>query len=125
VVIEDELVVDGEALAGEDPRAAAVRDALAEPTPESRADGLRQAGVRLVVVEDVERVAVPEVAGDTVWEDDDLRVVDAGPAVPAPRPADGWVAAMALAWLGWGSLLPVALLRLRQLRRTRRAQLSG
>jgi hypothetical protein len=32
---------------------------------------------------------------------------------------------MALAWLAWGSLLPVALLRLRQLRRTRRAQLSG
>ncbi|RYC10850.1 hypothetical protein [Nocardioides zhouii] len=122
VVVEDQLVVDGETLAGEDPRAAEVRDGLAAPTPEARAEALRAAGVRLVVVEDVDRVEVPEVAGDTVGEYGELRVVDVGPGAAPPQPTGAWVTAMAVAWAAWASLLLVGMVRLRRARRSNFAQ---
>lgn len=117
VVIEDQLVVDGRTLAGEDPRAAEVRDALAAPTPEARAARLRAAGVRLLVEEDLDRGVVPEVAGDTVWEDGGLRVVDAGPGAPPPTPSATSATVMAAAWCVWASLLFVGLLGRRRARR--------
>jgi hypothetical protein len=118
VVVEDRLVVDGRSLAGEDPRAAEVRRALAQRTPEERTRGLRAAGVRLVVVEDLDGQAPPDIAGDVVWEDAGLAVVDVGPGAAPSAPSDAAVVAMVLAWSTWlGTALvgvPLRVLRLRR-----------
>lgn len=105
VVVEDQLLVDGEPVAGEDPRAAEVRTALERPGPEDRAAGLRDAGVRLLVVEQLPEVEVPAVTGDVVWEAAGLQVLDLGPGKPAPTVPAAWRVVMALAWAGWVGLL--------------------
>lgn len=105
VVVEDRLLVDGEPVSGEDPRAAEVRRALERPGPEDRADRLRDAGVRLLVVERLPGVAVPAVAGDVVWEAAGLQVLDLGPGEAAPTVPAAWRVVMALAWAGWLALL--------------------
>jgi hypothetical protein len=101
VVVEDQLVVDGRAIEGEDPRARSVREALDAPTPAGRAAGLRAAGVRLLVVEDLPGHPVPAVAGQEVWRGGELRVVDLGAGrSPAPSPR-AWVPVMGAAWGAW------------------------
>ena len=77
VVVNDELVVSGTRIAGEDPRAAQVRTALDAGSPEARAAALRAAGVSVVVVEQLEGYPVPAVAGTTTL-DGDLTVVELG-----------------------------------------------
>ncbi|MBC2934427.1 hypothetical protein [Nocardioides sp. zg-1228] len=109
VVVEDRLVVDGRALAGEDPSAADVRRALAAPDPGQRAARLREAGVRYVVVERLPGVEVPEVAGEEVGELDDLTLVDVGPGRPPSGVPAAWTVVMALAWTGWCGLPVLAL----------------
>ncbi len=101
VVVEDRLVVDGRSLAGEDPRAAEVRQALGESTPDERSRGLQAAGVRLVVVEDLDGQDLPEVAGDQVWQDTGLQLVDVGAGASPPTLPVGATAAMVLAWSAW------------------------
>jgi hypothetical protein len=119
VVVEDRLVVDGRPIEGEDPRAEEVRDALAEASPVGRAAGLRKAGIRLLVVEQLPGVSVPDVAGSVVWRGDSLAVVDVGSGDPVPGPPAGWRVAMALAWGLWCSLALVTVGRaLRHVRRT-------
>ena len=105
VVVNDELVVSGTRIAGEDPRAAQVRTALEAPSPEARAAALREAGVSVVVVEQIEGYPVPAVAG-TATLDGDLTVVELGPADEA-RPSAVRRAAMGAAWIGWLAV-PVA-----------------
>lgn len=102
-VANDELVVSGRRIAGEDPRAGAVARALAEPTPQSRSAALRAAGVSVAVVAEVPGVPVPELSG-TVLPAGDLTVVDLGPA-RSPEPARGRTVAVALGWVAWLALL--------------------
>ncbi len=108
VVVQDDLVVDGRQVAGEDPRAAEVEAALSRPTPGQRAEALRQAGIRWLVVEDLPGVDVPDVTGTEVWTGDGLRTVDLGPGAPAPAVPVGWRVSMGAAWALWVGLLVVA-----------------
>lgn len=105
VVVNDELVVSGTRIPGEDPRAVRVQTALEAPTPEARAARLRDAGISVVVVERIEGYPVPAVAG-TATLDGDLTVVELGPADEA-RPSGLRRAAMGAAWIGWLAV-PVA-----------------
>jgi hypothetical protein len=120
VVVEDRLVVDGRALAGEDPRATAVRRALEAPDAPQRASGLRDAGIRFVVVEQLPAVEVPEVEGDVVvGELDGLTVIDVGAGASATSAPAAWSVVMSLAWGGWLCLLVLAVFAwLRQVRRS-------
>jgi hypothetical protein len=104
VVVNDELVVSGTRIAGEDLRAAQVRAALDAPSPEARAAGLRAAGVSVAVAEAIEGYPVPPVAGTTTL-DGDLRVVELGSAEATPT-SPARRAAMAAAWSAW-LLVPV------------------
>lgn len=124
VVTSDVLVVDGVALAGEDPRVTAAAAALREPTPRSRAAALAGEGIGAVVVD---RRApggtrVPALAGTTVLDAGDLRVVALDAVVPRTVP-DWWVAAAATGWAAF-AVLPLAavLLGLRGLRRRPRTR---
>jgi hypothetical protein len=111
VVIEDRLVVDGRALDGEDPRAADVRRALEAPDERLRAAGLREAGIRYVVVEQLPDVDVPDLEGDVVRQLDGLTLIDLGSASAQPRPPVAWVLVMTLAWAGFSGLLALGLAR--------------
>lgn len=108
VVVEDQLIVDGRPIEGEDPRAERVRAALAASAPEQRAERLRGAGIRLLVVEDLPGAEVPEVTGEEVRVDDGLSIIDVGPGSPAPRVPATWRVAMYVAWSVWCSLLLLA-----------------
>lgn len=115
VLVEDQLVVDGRPIAGEDPRASAARAALGAPTAAGRAAGLRATGIRLLVVEQLAGRVVPDVRGREVWREGDLRVVDLGPGRPVAGAPPLWRTAMALSWAAWCALpllgAAVALLR--------------
>jgi hypothetical protein len=128
VVTSDLLVVDGVALAGEDPRVTAAAAALAEPTPQGRAAALAGEGVGAVVI-DLSApggAQVPAVAGTTVLDAGGLRVVSLPAVVPRTVPG-WWVAAAAAGWAAFVALpltaavlgLPGALRRARTRRGTR------
>lgn len=126
VVVNDVLIVSGRRLTGEDPRAAEVAKALDAGTPSARARALLEAGVSVVVVEDIAGYPVPAVQGRTAL-DGDLRVVTLGPAQDRPVPT-GRIAVMCLAWTGWlavllGPLL-VRLVRRRAARGRRQAAVT-
>jgi hypothetical protein len=99
VVVNDELVVSGTRIAGEDPRAAQVSEALAAGSPGERAAELRAAGVSVVVLEEIEGYPVPAVSGTTTL-DGDLTVVELGPA-EARSPSAVRRGAVGVAWAGW------------------------
>lgn len=99
VVVNDELVVSGTRIAGEDPRAAQVSEALAAGSPGERAAELRAAGVSVVVLEEIEGYPVPAVSGTTTL-DGDLTVVELGPA-EAGSPSAVRRGAVGVAWAGW------------------------
>lgn len=107
VVVNDELVVSGTRIAGEDPRAGEVRAALDAGTPEERAAALRAAGVSVAVVEQLEGYPVPALAGTTTLRGD-LTVIELGPA-PEGAASGARRAAMGTAWAVW-LLLPLAAL---------------
>ncbi|MFT4288267.1 hypothetical protein [Nocardioides sp.] len=101
-VSEDALVVDGHEIAGEDPRVRRVQAALAEPTPEERADALAREGIGWVVTErDV--AAAPEVAGEPVHDGPLLSVVRL--ADPVRRDQSG-----VAVWLAWAAYLLLAVI---------------
>lgn len=118
VVVNDELVVSGARIAGEDPRAALVAAALGADSPGARSAQLREAGVSVVVVEEIEGYPVPELAGTTTL-DGDLAVIELGPA-DASQPSRGRRALVAAAWMLW-LLVPVGALA-GGVRRRRRAR---
>ncbi|WP_299929836.1 hypothetical protein [uncultured Nocardioides sp.] len=119
VVVEDRLVVDGRPLAGEDPRAADVRRALEAPDERQRAAGLRDAGIRYVLAEQLPDVDVPDVEGDVVRQLAGLILIDLGPAAPEPRAPAAWMAVMSLAWGGWIGLAVIAFVQWMRDRRRR------
>ncbi|MCY4726196.1 hypothetical protein NYO98_07880 [Nocardioides sp. STR2] len=106
-VVNDELVVSGRALAGEDPASAAVARALREPTPAERSAALRRVGVSVVVAEQIEGYQVPVVEGRRVLAGG-LSVTTLG-AAPARTVSGGRWAAVLLAWGAWLSVLLVSL----------------
>ena len=99
VVVNDELVVSGTRIAGEDPRAVQVSEALDAPSPEARAAQLRAAGVSVVVVERIEGYPVPPVTGTTTLHGP-LTVVELGVAEEA-QPTAMQRASMGAAWSAW------------------------
>ena len=103
-VASDELSVDGHTIAGEDPRGAAVRVALAAADAEQRARKLAALGIGTVVTERGAG-ATPRVAGRTVLVTGELSVVGLGVPVRDSVPPRGWVVLMALAWLGFLGML--------------------
>jgi hypothetical protein len=108
VVSDGDLVVDGVTVRGEDPRAVAVRDALALPTAADRAAALRAEGIRWVVVEK-DAGASPVVAGEVVHDGPLLRVLRLAGAVRASPPGAGTVVAQVVAWTGFAGLVAIGL----------------
>jgi hypothetical protein len=117
VVVNDVLLVDGDPIAGEDPRAAEVAAALELTDPDDRADGLRQAGIRYVLREVLPGVGTPDVSGEEVHSTSGLRLQDLGAPGRRPQVTAARAVSMASAWVLWCALplLSLALTR----RRTR------
>jgi hypothetical protein len=109
-VASDVLVVDGVPLSGEDPRVRDAARALAEPTPEARAAALGRIGIGAVVIDPTAPGdPPPEIAGESLLDDPDLRVI-ALEAVDVRDVQTSWGVAMALAWLAFLTPLLLALL---------------
>ena len=97
----DVLVIDGVPLSGEDPRVEDAARALASPTPEERADALARIGIGAVVIDPTAPGGPqPEVAGELLLDDPDLRVVPLDDVDVRDVPT-GWRVAMAAAWLAF------------------------
>jgi hypothetical protein len=106
-VVSDVLVIDGRRLSGEDPRVSDAARALAEPTPAERAAALAGLGIGAVVVDPTAPgPAPPEIAGDLVLDEPDLRVVTLD-HVTVHDVQTSWEVAMTAAWLAF--VLPFAL----------------
>lgn len=99
-VANDDLVIGGEVLPGEDPRANAVGSALAGPDP---AEALGALGIRTVVVDTTAPGSVPDVRGETLLRGE-LTVIGlpAGSARVVPR---SWLLALTMSWLAFGVVL--------------------
>jgi hypothetical protein len=111
-VASDVLVVDGVPLSGEDPRVSDAARALAEPTPEQRAAALGRIGIGAVVTDPTAPGdPPPEVAGDSLLDDPDLRVT-ALDQVDVRHIQTSWRLAMAAAWLAFLAPFALALLAL-------------
>ena len=107
-VASDVLVVDGTPLAGEDPRVEEAARALAEPTPQERAAALARIGIGAVVTDPTAPGGVPpEVAGRTLLDGADLRVV-ALDSVDVREVQTSWQVAMAIAWAAFLAPLLIA-----------------
>ncbi|QIG42638.1 hypothetical protein G5V58_07480 [Nocardioides anomalus] len=120
-VASDVLVVDGVALAGEDPRVTAAARALEAPTPERRAAGLAALGIGAVATDRTAPAGAdqPDVAGERLVDDPTLQVTGLADVRERHVPA-GWRAAMALAWAAFvGGPLAAVSTAVRR-RRTRR-----
>lgn len=74
VLLDDDLVVGGVVVAGEDPRVRAVRVALAEPSPTARSAGLRAVGIGQVITHRDAGPPAPEIAGQVTHEGPLLQV---------------------------------------------------
>jgi hypothetical protein len=93
-VVDDRLLVRGTLLDGEDPRAAAVGQALAEPHP---AGGLGRLGISWVVVEHRTPGDVPNLSGlNQTYAGSDVSLYRVPDAAPAPQPSTGRVVAVAV-----------------------------
>ena len=109
-VASDVLVVDGVPLAGEDPRVQDAAEALAQPTPDERAAALARIGIGAVVIDPTAPgPSVPEVAGEPLLDDPELRVV-AVEDVDTRQLSTGWIVAMAIAWTAYLGLMVAAAL---------------
>lgn len=104
-VANDVLYVDGRPIPGEDPRAAEVGEALALGSAAERADALAALGVSVVVAEQIPGQDAPEIAGTTTFSQDGITVVEVAGTVRPDPVARSWIAAMAVAWLAWLSIL--------------------
>jgi hypothetical protein len=101
-VVDDDLVVTGELLEGEDPRAAAVDAVLADmPGPEELASELGRLGIGAVVYDSsAGPPGMPLDGLDEVWASGELTISTVpGPVASPPEPAAGRVVAVGLAWL--------------------------
>ena len=106
-VVNDELVVGDRTLAGEDPRTPQVLAALAEPTPQARSAALGRLGVG-VVARELDVPTTPaydaEVAGDRLYQGDDLELIALDTTAAAEATSRWWAAALTLAWSAFGAL---------------------
>lgn len=117
-VTNDQLIVSGILIEGEDPRAQAVRSALDAATPERRRQRLLELGVGWVVVDRSAPGEEVEVAGTLVSSAGGLETRRLGSAA-AMGVSRAWSAAMGAAWLCF--VAPVVVWVTRPLRhRTRR-----
>jgi hypothetical protein len=98
-VAQDALSVDGTPIPGEDPRAAAVGRALAQPAGPARTRALRGQGIG-VVVEEQPLPGAPAADGTVVHRGPELLVTAIGPAA-APAVPNTWRAAMAVSWASY------------------------
>jgi hypothetical protein len=96
-VASDVLVVSGVALAGEDIRFANVVSALELPSASERARGLEEVGIGTVAVERDAPGRVPRVAGQVLFDEDDLLIISL-PDPDQPRAPTSWFVLIALAW---------------------------
>jgi hypothetical protein len=103
VVADGDLRVGATVVTGEDPRTARARAALAQPTPQARADALRTLGVRWVLVEK-DAGDSPVVAGEVVHDGRLLRIVRLAGDVTPPDVATVSVVAQTLAWIAFAGL---------------------
>ena len=95
-------------MSGEDPRVDAAARALAQPTPGTRAAALARIGIGAVVTDPTAPGGVPpEVAGRTLLDGADLRVV-ALDSVDVREVQTSWQVAMALGWAAFLAPLPIA-----------------
>jgi hypothetical protein len=103
-VASDVLVIDGTPLSGEDPRVTDAARALVRPSPGTRAAALARIGIGAVVTDPTAPGdPPPEVAGQVLLDDPDLRVV----ALDGVRQRDvqtSWKVAMAAGWLAFAAL---------------------
>jgi len=100
-VASDVLVVDGVPLSGEDPRVSAAARALAEPSPQARAEALGRIGIGAVVIDPTAPGdPAPEISGDRLLDDPDLRLI-ALQDVDVREVQTSWRVAMAVAWLAF------------------------
>ncbi|MDP9823457.1 hypothetical protein [Nocardioides massiliensis] len=105
-VTNDELIVAGTTIPGEDPRAREVAAALAAPTPAERSAGLAEAGVGVAVVDRTAPGPVPELAGEVVHDGRWAAAIRLpGPVTEPPRGDGG--AAVVVAWAAYVGLLAV------------------
>ncbi|HNI70003.1 MAG TPA: hypothetical protein PLO27_01690, partial [Marmoricola sp.] len=103
----DALQVSGKPIRGEDPLAAAVAEQLALKDPRSRAEGISELGIKLVVSDLDAGIPADQVTGRVLLESPAVRVQELaeGPdeGTTSPRPGSvvllltGWVAFAALA----------------------------
>ncbi|WP_345529971.1 hypothetical protein [Nocardioides endophyticus] len=109
-LVNDQLLVDGVVVPGEDPRTPQVLDALAQPDPATRSAALEALGIGIVARElDVATTSAydAELAGRTAYRGDDLELIAL--AAPSERePGSGSRAAVALAWAGFAAVLVTA-----------------
>jgi hypothetical protein len=108
-VASDVLVVDGTPLSGEDPRVDDAARALAQPSPGTRATALARIGIGAVVTDPTAPgEPPPEVAGQTLLDDPELKVVALGD--PREREVQTtWKVAMGAAWLAFLTPIGIAL----------------
>ncbi|HET6939569.1 MAG TPA: hypothetical protein VFI19_13225, partial [Nocardioides sp.] len=118
-VASDVLVIDGVPLSGEDPRVEQAARALAQPSPGTRAAALARIGIGAVVTDPTAPgEPPPEVAGQTLLDDPELRVV-ALSDVREREVQTGWKVAMGLGWLAFVTPFALALGNEVRRRRTR------
>jgi hypothetical protein len=101
-VASDVLVIDGVPLSGEDPRVEDAADALGLPTPAERSAALARIGIGAVAIDPTAPGGAdqPELAGEVLLDDPDLRVVQVPDVVAREIPA-GWLVAVGGGWLAF------------------------
>ena len=100
-VVNDQLVVDGRVIAGEDPRVPDVLAALALPDADDRAAALAQLGIGAVVRDrtvPTTRASDAAVGGTAVFDGGGLEVVVLDAPVHERQVPAGWLVALGLAW---------------------------
>lgn len=123
-VVNDDLVVSGQLIEGEDPRAAGVQAALADSSGANLAAELRRLGIGAVVLATDAGPAGADLSGlERVAAADELEVyVVPGPVVPPPEPTTARVVAVASAWTVAGGTTAAAIGHLVWIRTRRRVR---
>jgi hypothetical protein len=96
-VANDELVVSGTRVSGEDPRARRVLAALGEPTASARSVALVELGIAAAALDHEAPGDVPELAGEVMLDGPELTVTRL-PGASARDVPPSWVVAMGAAW---------------------------
>lgn len=107
-VTNDELLVDGEVISGEDPRVPLVTRALAAMTAQERADALATLGIRFVVTDSSGPEESPRVAGKTLLRETPVTVIELQEVDQRRTPLSWWL----LMGLAWASFLAPGVLSL-------------